>query len=287
MKKLTLSLILSVIGLSAIAQTKISEGPISNAHASAVLEVESSTKGFLPPRLTTGQRDLILNPANGLVIYNSTSGRINVFRNTQWYEASVGDCISGPLVLRDIINNATSSTWMDKNLGACQTPTSSTDALSYGDLYQWERRSDGHQIRNSATTSTNVSSNPNHGDFILGSNWYTGNDAGSRWVGISAPNNTCPVGYRLPTVEEFDLEFSSNLDPSYTSIKLTLGGYRSSTDGSLINVGINGYYWTSETDGNGNPIYYILSLNAGVLHGESDSGIYNAATGMSVRCKLD
>ena len=38
---------------------------------SAMLEVSSSTKGFLPPRLTTQQRDAISNPATGLVIYNS------------------------------------------------------------------------------------------------------------------------------------------------------------------------------------------------------------------------
>jgi len=33
---------------------------------------------------------------------------------------------------------------MDRNLGATQVATSSTDENSYGDLYQWGRRADGH-----------------------------------------------------------------------------------------------------------------------------------------------
>jgi hypothetical protein len=36
---------------------------------------------------------------------------------------------------------------MDRNLGASQVATSSTDPASYGDLYQWGRPADGHQIR--------------------------------------------------------------------------------------------------------------------------------------------
>jgi hypothetical protein len=44
--------------------------------------------------------------------------------------------------------------WMDRNLGASQVATSSTDPTSYGDSYQWDRLADGHQIRTSATTTT-------------------------------------------------------------------------------------------------------------------------------------
>ena len=42
-------------------------------NASAQLEVSSTTKGFLPPRMTTEQRDNIVNPATGLIIYNTTT----------------------------------------------------------------------------------------------------------------------------------------------------------------------------------------------------------------------
>ncbi len=52
--------------------------------AKALLELSSTTRGFLPPRLTTTQRDAITTPPAGLTIYNSTTGAVNVFDGTVW-----------------------------------------------------------------------------------------------------------------------------------------------------------------------------------------------------------
>jgi hypothetical protein len=51
--------------------------------ASALLDVSSTTKGFLPPRMTTTQRDAISSPAAGLVIYNTTTSKLQVY-TTSW-----------------------------------------------------------------------------------------------------------------------------------------------------------------------------------------------------------
>lgn len=51
--------------------------------ASAMLDVQSTTKGFLPPRMTTTQRDAISSPAAGLIIYNTTTNKLNVY-TTAW-----------------------------------------------------------------------------------------------------------------------------------------------------------------------------------------------------------
>ena len=57
--------------------------------------------------------------------------------------------------------------WMDRNLGASQVATAFDDALAYGDLFQWGRNIDGHQVRTSGTTATlSNSDTPGHGDFI-------------------------------------------------------------------------------------------------------------------------
>lgn len=50
---------------------------------SAKLRVDSTTQGFLPPRMTTTQRDAIATPAAGLMIYNTTTDKLNVF-TTAW-----------------------------------------------------------------------------------------------------------------------------------------------------------------------------------------------------------
>jgi len=67
--------------------TKISDssGDQSFSHtATAVLEVSSTSKGFLPPRMTGEQIDAIELPASGLIIYNTTSNKAVCYNGTSW-----------------------------------------------------------------------------------------------------------------------------------------------------------------------------------------------------------
>ena len=52
---------------------------------SAILSANSTTKGFLPPRMTKTQRDAISSPATGLVIYqtDNTPG-LRCYNGTNW-----------------------------------------------------------------------------------------------------------------------------------------------------------------------------------------------------------
>lgn len=52
--------------------------------SSAQVVVTSTTKGFLPPRMTTTQRDAIATPTAGLVIYNTTTNKLNVRAAAAW-----------------------------------------------------------------------------------------------------------------------------------------------------------------------------------------------------------
>jgi hypothetical protein len=55
----------------------------SSLNASAVLEATSTTRGFLPPRMTTTQKNAISSPAAGLVVYDTTLGKLCVY-TTAW-----------------------------------------------------------------------------------------------------------------------------------------------------------------------------------------------------------
>lgn len=57
-------------------------------YAAALLEVSSTTKGFLPPRMTSAQRNAIPTPAAGLVIFNTTSNLLEVFDGATWSSSS-------------------------------------------------------------------------------------------------------------------------------------------------------------------------------------------------------
>ena len=61
-------------------------GSSGNADASAVLELSSSSKGFLLPRLTTTERDAISSPSEGLVIFNKTTKKMNLHNGSAWVE---------------------------------------------------------------------------------------------------------------------------------------------------------------------------------------------------------
>jgi hypothetical protein len=67
---------------------------ITNPHSSAILEVASSTKGFLPPRLNSKQRDSIQSPEEGLMIYNTESSCLEWFNGSYWYNYCCDDLVS-------------------------------------------------------------------------------------------------------------------------------------------------------------------------------------------------
>jgi hypothetical protein len=52
--------------------------------ASAILDVKSTTKGLLIPSMTNTQRNAIVSPAEGLIIYNTTTGQINQRQSGAW-----------------------------------------------------------------------------------------------------------------------------------------------------------------------------------------------------------
>jgi uncharacterized protein (TIGR02145 family) len=178
---------------------------------------------------------------------------------------------------------------MDRNLGASQVANSSTDANAYGDLYQWGRRSDGHQCRTSPTTNILSSTDqPSHGNFILAPNtpfdWRSPQNT-NLWQGVNGVNNPCPSGYRVPTETELNNERLSwglnNSSGAFVSVlKLTMTGGRYFNNGSLYSLGIYGNYWSANLFGSKARHLNFNTSNA-VLY--SDYRAY----GLSVRCIKD
>jgi len=183
--------------------------------------------------------------------------------------------------------------WLDRNLGASQVATSSTDNLAYGDLFQWGRAADGHQIRNSTVTSGTCDAvntdSPTHSNFIkctTGDLDWRNPQKDELWQGVDGINNPCPEGWRLPTIEDWDHELTgwttNNAAGAFASpLKLTTGGMRSSANGTLPDVGTYGYYWSSITDGTTSKGLNFYASDAFTIGGS------RRANGRSVRCIKD
>jgi hypothetical protein len=53
-------------------------------YPSAIFVVSSTTRGFLPPRMTTTQKNAIATPAAGLVLYDSTTNKLQCYNGSTW-----------------------------------------------------------------------------------------------------------------------------------------------------------------------------------------------------------
>jgi NDP-sugar pyrophosphorylase family protein len=217
-------------------------------------------------------------PATGLPSSGNTAGDMLFWDGTAWVKVSAGSngqnltfyngvpiwvgvlsysYAGATAYANTVLNPKTGKIWMDRNLGATQVATSSTDAASYGDLFQWGRRTDGHQIRTSLTTPTQSSlDQPANINFILAPDspydWRSGQNA-NLWQGVSGTNNPCPSGYRLPTDLELAAELaswsSSDRAGAFASpLKLPMAGRRFYF-GSLYPENTTGFYWSSTVSG--------------------------------------
>jgi uncharacterized protein (TIGR02145 family) len=274
MKKLSsIKLIITVFTLcfsfAAFSQVSINDDG-TKADSSAMLDVKSSTKGFLPPRMTTEERDDITDPADGLIIYNLTTKSLNYYAYGFWYE------LDGTPDIPTVYNPVTGRTWMDRNLGASRVAISSTDQEAYGDLYQWGRAREGHEKRISDTTLVLATypspipyaSNIWDGLFINATtfpfDWLTPQD-NTLWQGVNGRNNPCPHGFRIPTYDEWYVEVDSwptqDAEGAFNSpLKLVMGGGRYYSNGYMFfDVGSEGYYWSSTIDASD---AYVLKFNS-------------------------
>ena len=269
--------------INSVGQGAVSIGTGSPA-TSAKLQVESTTQGFLPPRMTTAQRDAIASPVNGLTIYN-TDNNCNEIYILNAYWDNLCDNMSA-------VVSGGGRIWLDRNLGAANIGDK-------GDLFQWGRAADGHEKRDSYTTTTlATSATPFIGSstvwdgLLITNNIYphdwlqTHND--NLWQGVNGVNNPCPSGFRVPTLAEWTIEKDSwttqNYAGSYLSpLKLPKTSIRLSTNGNII-LQDEGEYWSSTIDASF-PTYssIIVSQNSGIDTASNSP----RGQGLAVRCIMD
>lgn len=196
-------------------------------------------------------------------------------------------CNTISIAKNEITNPITGKTWMDRNLGASRAALNSNDSLAFGDLYQWGRRADGHQCRNSDTTSALSSiDQPAHSKFILSTvspfDWRNPQN-NSLWQGVNGINNPCPNGYRIPTETECNNEgltwSSSNAMGAFNSnLKLTLAGFRRRENGLVVINWNQGMYQTSTIIGTNIKLFVFSNSSSSLFLTD------NRSWGASVRC---
>jgi hypothetical protein len=85
---LRITLIIGLIGIAVIANTQnvaINNNGAS-ANTSAMLDINSTTKGMLIPRMNSQQRGQIVTPAEGLIVYDTDTKGFWYYSNNTWNE---------------------------------------------------------------------------------------------------------------------------------------------------------------------------------------------------------
>jgi hypothetical protein len=76
----------------------------TNPNANAILELSSTSKAFIPPRMTTAQKNAISSPTAGMLVYDTTEASLYTHNGSTWvkqaggstcyidYSSAVGSC---------------------------------------------------------------------------------------------------------------------------------------------------------------------------------------------------
>lgn len=219
--------------------------------------------------------------------------------------------ITGPILgsgglTYGVVMGSDGKKWLDRNLGATRVALSVDDYQAYGDLFQWGRGNDGHQlISHTSSTSAN---GVNGSTFTLsttntpGNNLFIKNTSNSGlgfidwrnpqnnnlWQGVSGTNNVCPAGFRVPTISEFQTlitasSISNNTSAYNSALKFTGAGEREQSNASVGSnlYGGYGYYWSSSTGGSSNVSSMFMHFSP---YGNLTTTPYSRHFGMSIRC---
>lgn len=316
MKKKTTKIILLALlisfGLNTIAQVSINTDG-TEPDASAILDLKSTEKGFLTPRMTQAQIEAVLSPADGLIVYNIDDNHLYIYDNSasEWKEIAIGTGTITPIppwacgdAFVDTRNNQSYNTvligtqcWMAENLNIGTMINSTSGGTN----------SDGEQTDNSTIEKYCYDNNTSNCDTYGGFYQW---DEMMQYVTTPEIQGICPDGWQLPTDDEWktmEMElgmtqaqadatnwrgtdegekmkstsgwYNNGNGTNSSGFNALPGGYRGS-NGSFSTLGSDGGWWSSTEDSGSDAWYRYLLYNHGQVHRGNDSKAY----GFSVRC---
>ena len=278
MKKIQLFLYVIVLLIYIPAFSQVGIGTATPS-ASAKLDITSPTQGLLPPLMTTAQRDAIVSPATGLVIFNTST-------NSETKNSSGWVALSSSFVPMPAIAIGTQQ-WMRENL----------DVLTYrnGDIIP--------QVTDPTAWAA----------LTTGAWCYYNNDVANgaiygklyNWYAVNDPRGLAPTGWHVPTDDEWTTLSTTLGGDAVAGGKMKVAGTTRWTTpntgatnesgfaglpgggrfnfGAFFDVGDFGYWWSSSENGTTYAWLRLLLYGDGVI----GRGFNGKGNGFSVRCLRD
>jgi uncharacterized protein (TIGR02145 family) len=249
--------------------------------ASAQLDVSSTTKGFLPPRMTIAQRSVITSPVAGLMIWCIDCNQLQV------YDGSVWQNIGGTKAVLPSITIC-SQVWMDKNLDVNKY-RNGDPIPKVTDADTWAALTTGAYCYYNNDSATYAAT------YGKQYNWYAVND----------PRGLAPEGWHVPTdfewttlstclggvgvaggaMKEMGTTHWTTPNTGATNISGFTGlpGGSRLLNGTFGSVGFYGNWWCSSEDYTTNALTRDLEYSSDNINMNS----LNKRYGLSVRCLRD
>jgi uncharacterized protein (TIGR02145 family) len=181
----------------------------------AALDVTSNSNGFLPPRMTYAQRNAIVNPAAGLIIYctDCANGEMQYYNGSNWINMTLGIGSNAAANLPSFTNSC-GQTWTTQNLSVSRYRDGSV-IPQVTDNTEWQNLTTGAWCWYNNDSATYAAT---YGRLY---NWYAVND----------PRGLAPIGWHVPTDAEWN-KLVKCIDPAADTT--TLRGSQSATAGSAM-----------------------------------------------------
>ena len=268
----------------------------SSPDASSLVDISSTSMGFLPPRMSITERNAISSPAAGLIIYNTTTSRPNIYNGTIWktFDGTWENCgmpitYSGQIYNTVLIGN---QCWMRENLNVGTRIDGSIDQTNnstiekycyydnntycdtYGGLYEW------NEMMQYVTTEGTQGICPSGWHIPTDDEWKTLEGTVDTQYGVGNPewdnlsNRGFDAGDRLKTNTGW--YYSGNGTDVFAFSALP-GGYSTNT---FYYHDQSGYWWSSNEVSGPSAFYRKLKYNTDQVYRNTTSKTY----GMSVRC---
>jgi hypothetical protein len=252
----------------------------SSPDNSAMLDVQSTNRGILLPRMTKEQIESIQNPANGLIVYCITNDKFYAYtsRAKYWKEISFGSEVITPFF------NCGDSLWIDHIAGDV-APESET--ITYGTVANIPGEPTKCWITSNLGANHQADSINDPSEAAAGWYWQfnlkqgykcsAGSNIYPLWTILSLnensnwalPNDPCNLelggSWRIPTYTEwFNIDavglWTNWNGPWNSALKLHTAG-TIQTEGYLFYRGLHGSYWSS-TEKNSSMGYNIFFIDA-------------------------
>ena len=296
MKKLSYVVVFLFSAIAANAQN-VGIGT-SSPNTTAKVDISSTTQGFLPPRMTYAQRNAIVSPAQGLIVYCTDCGTNG---QPQYYNGAAWRTMDGGAPTNPVSATVTicSQIWMTQNLSVGKYRNGDT-IPQVKDSAAWAALTTGAWCWYKNDSATYGAT---YGRLY---NWYAATD----------PRGLAPTGWHIPTEMEWDVlvkcvdagadtsivgnqsntaggalketgtsRWSSPNGGATNSSGFTAlpGGLRSATN-LFLNVGTFGYFWTSTSYDTINAWFHRLNSTDANAYRKNDK---TKTSGFSVRCVKD